>query len=109
MGRMLPGGSAGRPSGTRACGTGRGAAGTLTRKLAAMRHTRIASALAASSFVLASCGWSPPNSAPPSTSDLAPAEDTPTAETIKTAVQQVGERWREVSAGNTGDCRLHWW
>lgn len=72
-----------------------------------MRLTRIASALTALTFALASCGWSPPNSAPQSTSDC-PVEDTPTAETVKTAVQKVGERWSEVSRGNTGDCRLHW-
>jgi hypothetical protein len=72
-----------------------------------MRLSRTAPALVALTFVISSCGWSPPNSAPQSSSDC-PAEDTPTAETVKTAVQKVGERWTQTSLGNTGDCRLHW-
>lgn len=72
-----------------------------------MRLSRTAPALAALTFLLASCGWSPPNSAPQSSSDC-PAGDTPTAETIRTAVQQVGAEWTETSRGHTGDCRLHW-
>ncbi|MGB5111260.1 MAG: LppP/LprE family lipoprotein [Mycobacterium sp.] len=72
-----------------------------------MRPSRTVPALAALTFTLASCGWSPPNSAPQSSSDC-PAGDTPTAETVKTAVQKVGERWTETSRGHTGDCRLHW-
>ena len=56
---------------------------------------------------LASCGWSPKNSAPQTSADC-PAQDTPTAETVRTAIQGVGERWTETSRGHTGDCRLHW-
>ncbi len=72
-----------------------------------MRHIRIAPALAALTVLLASCGWSPPNSGPQSSSDC-PAEDTPTAETITAAVQKVGSGWTETTRGHTPDCRLHW-
>ncbi|AXK74843.1 MULTISPECIES: LppP/LprE family lipoprotein [Mycobacteriaceae] len=56
---------------------------------------------------LASCGWSPKNSAPQTTAECS-AEDTPTAETLRTAIEGVGQRWTETARGHTGDCRLHW-
>ncbi|MGU3499634.1 LppP/LprE family lipoprotein [Mycobacterium sp. C31M] len=71
-----------------------------------MRSTRTF-AVAAAALTVASCGWSPQNSAPQAASDC-PAEDTPTVETVKAAIAEVGERWTETSRGHTGDCRLHW-
>lgn len=71
-----------------------------------MRLSRTAPALA-TLMLVASCGWSPENSAPPSASDC-PVEDSPTVETVTAAIEKVGERWTETDRGHTGDCRLHW-
>lgn len=72
-----------------------------------VRRHFVTLALTAAALTLTSCGWSPQNSAPQATSDCA-ASDTPTAETVRTAIEKVGERWTETSRGHTGDCRLHW-
>ncbi|MGW0160459.1 LppP/LprE family lipoprotein [Mycobacterium sp. NPDC003323] len=71
-----------------------------------MRPSRIFP-VAGTVLFLAACGWSPENSAPPSAADCS-AEDTPSVETVRTAIAGVGDGWTETARGHTGDCRLHW-
>lgn len=72
-----------------------------------MRWFRAVPLLLAVPLIASSCGWKPPNSAPP-TSAGCKTEDTPSADTVAVAVQGLGGRWHETSSGHTGDCRLHW-
>lgn len=72
-----------------------------------MRHPHRIAALLALAFTAAGCGWSPQNSAPQATADCS-AEDTPSVQTVRTAVEEYGQRWTETARGHTGDCRLHW-
>jgi hypothetical protein len=99
MGAMLPAGFAAR--------TGAQFSLDTVRKLAPMRLSRTLPLLASVTLVAASCGWSPPN-AGPSSSTGCKTEDTPSADTVATAVQGLGSGWHETARGHTGDCRLHW-
>jgi hypothetical protein len=72
-----------------------------------MRLSRVVPVLFTIALIASACGWSPTNSGSPAPDECS-AADTPTPDTVKTAVEPLGSGWHEVSRGHTGNCRLHW-
>lgn len=72
---------------------------------------RLTAVLLIFGFVATACGWKPSSAPPPSPDKCTPA-DSPTADTVTTAVNGLapatGGAWREVSRGHTANCRLYW-